>query len=738
MKTKAFCVLSILAAQAFVKTAAAQPATLQLGGGASADPSGVQGNGNANATPASSGAPPAVAETKPNDEWAERDRKLGESPTLVGGVGLLHMPFAQGGAAGQFRVAFTAETFSADFLCTSAQSCRNPRGAGRLNSASLSHIGGTLSLDVQIAKWLEAYGSTGGFANSSDANRPSLIQVLGDTQLGVKVHTQIGRVFHVGFSPELWLVNGTGSVGLLGGGTSAKFRGLATVDLRDMQKSLPVRFGTTLTYSIDNTGETLTDIERLRGEPVTRIERFGLRVNRVDHFDIHLGAEVFLLKERLRPFMEYGIAIPVNRQGYACRVGNPSQDKCMANDPIAPSSLTIGARAMPWKNGFALTAAFDIGVTGTSNFIEEMSPVAPWTFYLGAGWAFDTKDRPPVETIKMVDRPVAVAAKGSLVTGFVHEAEKTEGISNAIISWDEHPQWTSLATGTDGRFTTHELEGGTYGFTVKAEGYKPGNCKVTLAPGVGGGPGAAPVQVDCPVQALPRVGAIVGHVKDETGAVRGAMVKVVDAQKKPLSGSGDDSGAFRFGEVSPGTAQITVDAEGYLSYVGSADVKARQDNAVDIVLQKRPKNAQVTVGKNEIGIKNQIQFALDSAQILPASTGLLTEIADVFIHNPQIKRVEVQGHTDNSGTADHNKQLSEDRANAVVKWLADHGVDNGRLVARGYGQGKPLVPNVTAANRARNRRVQFIIVDQDAAAAAPAAPVKAGAGDKATKAVPKK
>ena len=45
---------------------------------------------------------------------------------------------------------------------------------------------------------------------------------------------------------------------------------------------------------------------------------------------------------------------------------------------------------------------------------------------------------------------------------------------------------------------------------------------------------------------------------------------------------------------------------------------------------------------------------------------------------------------------------------------------------------------MTAANRARNRRVQFIIVDQDAAAAAPAAPVKAGAGDKATKAVPKK
>jgi len=724
MKTKAFWVLSILSAQAaFVGTAAAQPAGISLGGGASAGPSGVSGGASAEANGGPAAAP------KPDDEWADRDRKLGESPTLVGGVGLLHMPFAQGGAPGQFRVAFTAETFSADFLCTSEQTCRNPRGGARLSSAGLTHIGGTLALDVQILKWLEAYGSTGGYANSSDQNRPSLIQVLGDSQLGLKAHMPVNKFLHVGFAPELWLVNGTGSVGLLGGGTSAKFRGLATADLRELKKPLPVRVGTTLTYSIDNTGETLGDIEATRREPVTRIERFGLRVNRVDHFDINIGAEAFVLKEKLRPFIEYGIQIPINRQGYACRLNNPSADKCLANDPVAPSKLTLGARAMPWKNGFALTAAFDIGVTGTSNFIEEMSPVAPWTFYLGAGWAFDTKDRPPVETVRLVEKPVEVKAKGALVSGLVHEADKTEGIANAIVAWDEHPQWTSLATGADGRFTTHELEPGTYTFSVKAEGYKPGSCKVTLP--AGAAPAAAPIQVDCPVQALPRVGAVVGRVKDETGAVRGAVVKLVDAQKRTFSGNGDDAGAFRFGEVGPGTAQVTVDAEGYLSYVGTVDVKARQDNPADIVMQKRPKNALVQVGKNEITIKNQIQFALDSAQILPASTALLTEIADVFLHNPQIKRVEIQGHTDNSGTADHNKQLSEDRANAVVAWLTSHGVDGGRLVARGYGQSKPLVPNVTAANRARNRRVQFIIVDQDAAAPAPAKGDKPAAkGDK--------
>ena len=112
---------------------------------------------------------------------------------------------------------------------------------------------------------------------------------------------------------------------------------------------------------------------------------------------------------------------------------------------------------------------------------------------------------------------------------------------------------------------------------------------------------------------------------------------------------------------------------------------------------------------------------MDSAVILPESASLMSEIADALIRNPRIKRIEIQGHTDNSGTPDHNKILSEQRANAVRDWLTAHGVPGDRLVARGFGQEKPLVPNVTTGNRARNRRVQFIILDQDAATGADAA-----------------
>jgi outer membrane protein OmpA-like peptidoglycan-associated protein len=177
----------------------------------------------------------------------------------------------------------------------------------------------------------------------------------------------------------------------------------------------------------------------------------------------------------------------------------------------------------------------------------------------------------------------------------------------------------------------------------------------------------------------------------------------------------DSSGGFRYEGVAPGTAELRVEADGYLVLVAPADVKVRQESSVDLALRPKPKQPKVQITTKEITIKEQIQFALDSAVILPDSFGLLTEIADTIIRHPEIRRVEVQGHTDNSGTPEHNQLLSEQRAEAVRAWLVQHGVASDRLVARGYGQDRPLVPNVTVSNRAQNRRVQFIILEKEGA-----------------------
>jgi outer membrane protein OmpA-like peptidoglycan-associated protein len=162
---------------------------------------------------------------------------------------------------------------------------------------------------------------------------------------------------------------------------------------------------------------------------------------------------------------------------------------------------------------------------------------------------------------------------------------------------------------------------------------------------------------------------------------------------------------------------LSVVAEGYLALVTPEDVKARQESSVDLLLRPKPKDPEVQVTTKEITIRHQIQFALDSAVILPESFGILTEVADTLIRHPEILRIEVQGHTDNSGTPEHNRQLSEERSESVRGWLVQHGVGPDRMLAKGYGQTRPLVPNVTAANRGKNRRVQFIILDREGSAA---------------------
>ncbi|MBX3213974.1 MAG: carboxypeptidase regulatory-like domain-containing protein [Labilithrix sp.] len=720
MKTTGTLVLSLLLLGGAAGTALAQEnGTVTFGGGAS-----TQTGAAATAAPQTTEGEPADRAADPDKDWAARESKLNEGMTLNGGVGLIHTQHAQGGATGQFRVDFTTEYFSAGFLCTREFPCRDPRNPNNvIQSDSADHIGGRLRLSMQVVKWLDTYLATSALANSNPANRPSLLQVLGDSTFGAKAHGQLSNVFHVGGAFELWLVNGTGAVGLDGAGTSAKFRGLATADLRGADKPIPLRISTNLTYVLDNSGEVVAATETARGAPITRIERFGLNVNRVDHFDIHLGAELFAAQEKVRPFLEYHVLIPVNRQDYRCRQNNPSSDKCLATDPFAPSTLTLGSRFYPWKKGFNLTAALDIGVSGVGTFIEEMRPTPPWMLYLGAGWAFDTQDKPPVIQERVVERG---RPAGRRIRGFVHEEGKAEGIGGAIVAWENHPELTSLATGTDGRFTTHDLPAGPYVFAVQAEGYKPGQCSTTIAapaaaPGQAPAPEGGDVQLDCVLEALPRVGNIVGKVKDlDTGLfVGGAAIKVVDVAKKELSGSTDGQGAFRFELVTPGEASITVDAEGYLVSSEQLDVKVRQDNPIEISVKKKPKNPLVALQSKEIVIRQQVQFGVDSAVILPASTGLLTEIADVLLKNPRIRRVEVQGHTDGTGAPGHNQKLSEDRASAVVAWLTAHGVAADRLTAKGYGDSKPLVPNVTELNKQRNRRVQFIITEQDPAAAAP-------------------
>lgn len=124
--------------------------------------------------------------------------------------------------------------------------------------------------------------------------------------------------------------------------------------------------------------------------------------------------------------------------------------------------------------------------------------------------------------------------------------------------------------------------------------------------------------------------------------------------------------------------------------------------------------SKVIVTKAQIVILDKIHFDFNKATIKSDSFPLLTEIAKVINDNPQIKLIEVAGHTDNVGSDAYNLKLSQARVDSVVKHLVKFGnVDAARLQAVGYGESRPVDSNENEEGRAMNRRVEFNILKQD-------------------------
>ena len=123
-----------------------------------------------------------------------------------------------------------------------------------------------------------------------------------------------------------------------------------------------------------------------------------------------------------------------------------------------------------------------------------------------------------------------------------------------------------------------------------------------------------------------------------------------------------------------------------------------------------PKLVRVTA--TEIIILEQVQFDTGKSTIKAVSDPLLDSVAQVLKEHPEILKIEVQGHTDNKGSKQLNKKLSQDRAGSVLKALEKRGIESGRLVAQGYGQDKPIADNKDEEGRAKNRRVQFVVLEK--------------------------
>lgn len=114
------------------------------------------------------------------------------------------------------------------------------------------------------------------------------------------------------------------------------------------------------------------------------------------------------------------------------------------------------------------------------------------------------------------------------------------------------------------------------------------------------------------------------------------------------------------------------------------------------------------VESNQIVVLDHLFFPTGQYQLEEASRVRLDKVVQLLKENPTLK-VTIQGHTDDIGEATQNLHLSEKRAQSVVQFLVQSGIDSTRLEAKGWGESQPRVPNSTEANRRLNRRIEMKI-----------------------------
>lgn len=206
----------------------------------------------------------------------------------------------------------------------------------------------------------------------------------------------------------------------------------------------------------------------------------------------------------------------------------------------------------------------------------------------------------------------------------------------------------------------------------------------------------------------PSLALLKGNVKEEfTDKPIEADIIITDNEKNEVVAklkSNGTTGDYLVSLPSGKNYGITIEKEGHLFH--SENVYLSPNKGFK-ELKKDVKLMNVKSG-SKVVLKN-IFFASSKYELEPTSFAELDRIADLLKKQSQLK-IEISGHTDNTGSADLNLTLSKNRAEAVINYLVGKGISRTRLIAKGYGSTKPIKSNDTASGRRENRRTEFKIL----------------------------
>ncbi len=183
------------------------------------------------------------------------------------------------------------------------------------------------------------------------------------------------------------------------------------------------------------------------------------------------------------------------------------------------------------------------------------------------------------------------------------------------------------------------------------------------------------------------------------------LINIANGELETSIRSGESSGEYLVALPVNNDYAFNVTKEGYLFYSENFSLKN--------IDSSKPFYLNIPLDPIEIGkavVLKNIFFDFDKSDLLTESYIELNKLLEYLNKNTRII-IEIGGHTDNSGSVDYNKKLSESRAKAVYDYLIKAGIDSNRLSYFGYGFSKPIADNNTEEGRALNRRTEFRIID---------------------------
>lgn len=288
-----------------------------------------------------------------------------------------------------------------------------------------------------------------------------------------------------------------------------------------------------------------------------------------------------------------------------------------------------------------------------------------------------------------------------LLKGIVYDEKTMDPLESDVeVAVKDIPP-VNLRSNVKGEFETKLAETNEYSVSVKANGYMPGQQTFKVPELTGD----TTIMINVMLRPIPKKLLLVGNVYDKkTEQLLPAKLDISLKSNRKGSIKAMAPGGKYEKEISQlGWYMITASAEGYLNATDS--VEASEDGL-------SPFSRDLYLPPIEVGATVRLQniyFDFDKTTLKDVSFIELNKVVEFLKQNETVE-IEISGHTDNRGSDEYNVNLSQGRSQAVVDYIIGQGIDEFRLVARGYGETKAIDTNDTDAGRANNRRVEFTVL----------------------------